>query len=149
MTKREKAIYNELLAKATPRVKTINFIPEKLGVSNLSTYLKGGNEEETKEKLFLAFHEAYHYAHQHNIDPTTIIVATNGGEAENWNLARSAMCFRATRLETRKEMENHIACEANRVYRAELDEKRKVNRAKKELEKARAKVAELEAKANS
>ena len=130
----QKRIYNELIISEQKKQKEIEFIPANLGVRNLSTYFKGADGEQAKERMFLAFHEAYHYAVPEKLTNVRITIV------------RGVMKFVGERIENDVEFQNRIRQIANgRMYKewTIIAEKRQ---AKRELAKAEAKVAELSKK---
>ena len=138
----EKRIYNELLKSETKQVLQHEFLPEKLGVKNLATYFKGANEEQAKERMFLAFHEAYHHAGQKGYDIASVRI-TN---ASAWHLTKGAMVFVADRVETKDEFEMRCRHEAQMLAAKEWRPIYEKRRAQQALKNAQAELDRLEGK---
>lgn len=100
----EKRIYDDLLKTEKRVVIQHQYLPENLGVKNLSTYLKGATAEEAKDRMFVAFHEAFHHAAQKDWDISSVRL-TN---ASAWNLTKGALVFEADSVENDQEFEYRI-----------------------------------------
>lgn len=127
----------------------VDFIPKDLEVSNIGSLFTGLRRNLAVDRFHAAWDSAENFAFDAGIFIHTLrIVPHNYGRVQEGSkhMSRGAPCFRGTRLENDSEWTHRIWDIVNNEQRKIQDNALAKRNARLQLEKAQAKVAELEKK---